>query len=334
MQVLTSHPSFHKRSTVLSKVRQSANSQRHNNQKPSPHPSASGPRIPGPRSLASSQRQDFQGQGQTHAHQGRSSSTLGSSMTQLDHGTSYDATRNAQWNAATNRGSGSSDYGNYGADTTTCGEEMSLPYATSLGAGSLHYSHSDFPLCPTNPMDQACGSNQIFNNAGAYVARLHPPAMGTNQSFSPNQGSSIGNGRNELVADGFAAMDVGSYGLPSGPDFSSYDAYHALPSNWDIQGADLTEPQGMEWSSPLAITPSTSSLQSDYSLPDQQLDAPMSAGLFDGSWPSSAIDSLDQNLDWVPSFSDGEVAPQLLATSGVFDTQRLALSSQSLGICL
>lgn len=228
----------------------------------------------------------------------------------------------------------------YGFNCTTYASDLALTSVAPPASGAYPNAYSDgvpFPSCDVS-MDQTYVPDMNYDESSTYSAGVHFSRMNISQGVS--QGQALNSltcfDGQDILGPGIS--DFQSYGLPGDNLVMESDASMAISgntneydshSNWkcmhDISGVNtMGNAQSTDWSSSIAMTPSTSSLPSEHSYLGQQPDTPVSAVMFDGIW-TTTNGSMDGDLGIVPPFTIGDTAQ--MQPSVYYDDERLAFYS-------
>ena len=258
----------------------------------------------------------------------------GSSIKDLPQKAGLDSASIRQW--AEDTGLEMPEYGCFPQHCSTYADDTSLTTVASAVPAAFPFSHPDTLSVPPR-MYQPYGSEvDLFPSSTATafarmdISRDLPSGQGIDCSVS-YQSEDLALG---LSPQGHLHFDA----LSTAPElrFDSMDMHPSMtlgnpndfdfPSEWNVPlmtgftGANaMGASNSVEWSSPTALTPSTSSLQSD-SL-DQQLGTPISATMQEFSWAPAQAGPMANEMEMITSVGFEETMHARYNNTYV-DTQR------------
>ncbi len=243
----------------------------------------------------------------------------GSSIKNLPQRAGFDAAGIRQWAEDSAAGLEVPEFGCFPQHCSTYADDTSLTTIASAVPATFPFSHPDTLSVPPQ-MYQSYGSEVDLFPSSTATAEAHFARMDISRDLPSGQGIDCPvsyQGEDlalSLSPQGHLPFDA----LSTAPDirFDSMEMHPSMtlgnpndfdfPSEWNVQlMTGYAGPNAMgtsnsvEWSSPTALTPSTSSLQSD-SL-DQQLGTPISATMQEFSWAPAQAGPMANEMEMIPS---------------------------------
>ncbi|KAL2038179.1 hypothetical protein N7G274_009127 [Stereocaulon virgatum] len=277
--------------------------------------------------VVSTHGQDHSRNIQEYTHGGLKAHAPSTSLKNSNRSAAYNAARISRWAEDSATGPELPGNGTYSQAYSTYGDEI---FSTSAASGSFSYLPPDAIQDQPASVYQPCGPNMHYfasNSTSSAEACLARMDIGQDIGFDfpvSYQGEQYPNGipaqvngqfdsltnANELVR--FDTMELH-------PSVAFADTNELpLSTGWETQLIDgfsgtnvLGTTQSAEWSSPTALTPSTSSLQSEHSFLEQQLETPVSANMQDVEWSVTHPMALATDFGTVPSMSVEEMQARL-----------------------
>ena len=242
----------------------------------------------------------------------------GSSIKDLPQKVCFDAAGIRQWAERSAAGLEMQDFGCFPPHCSTYADDTSLTTVASAVPATLPFSHPD-TLSVQPQMYQPYGSEVDLFPTSAASAAAHFARMDISHDLPSGQGMDCPvSYQSEDLAFGLAPQGHLNFDdLANAPDlrFDSMDLHPSMTlgnpndfdfsAEWNVQltGYAGTNAMGtsnsVDWSSPTALTPSTSSLQSDTL--DQQLGTPISATMQDFAWPPTQAGPMATEMEMIPS---------------------------------
>ena len=243
----------------------------------------------------------------------------GSSIKDLPQRAGFDAAGIRQWAEDSAAGLEMPEFGCFPQHCSTYADDTSLTTIASAVPATFSFSHPD-NLSVSPQMYQPYGSEVDLFPSSTATAEAHFARMDISRDLPSGQGIDCPvSYQGEDLALGLSSQGHLQFdALSTAPDlrFDSMEMHPSMtlgnpndfdfPSEWNVQlmtGYAGANPMGtsnsVEWSSPTALTPSTSSLQSE-SL-DQQLGTPISATMQEFSWAPAHAGPMATEMEMIPS---------------------------------
>ena len=289
--------------------------------------------------VALSQGQDPAMNAQGSVRKEQTARGQGSSIKDLPQRAGFDAAGIRQWAEDSAAGLEMPELGCFPQHCSTYADDTSLTTLASAVPATFPFSHPDTLSVPPQ-MYQPYGSEVDLFPSSTATAEAHFARMDISHDLPSGQGIDCPvSYQSEDLALGLPPQGHLHFdALSTAPDlrFDSMEMHPSMtlgnpndfdfPSEWNVQlmtGYAGTNPMGtsnsVEWSSPTALTPSTSSLQSD-SL-DQQLGTPISATMQEFSWAPAQAGPMANEMEMIPSVGFEETMHARYNNTCV-DTQR------------
>ena len=309
------------------KKRSSGASQKRSNMHAGSHPSESCHANQRSQNVVPSHGQGHSRNSQEHAHGGLTAHVPSTSLKSSNQSAAYNAARISQWAENSATGPEHSGNGTYSQAYSTYGDEM---FSTSPASGSFSYLPPDAIQDQSASVYQPYGPNMncfASNSTSSAEACLARMDIGNDVGFDFPVGY-----QGEQYPNGIPAQVNGQFDpLTNANELVRFDTMELHPSvafantnelplsnAWETQLMDgfsganaLGATQSAEWSSPTALTPSTSSFQSEHSFLEQQLETPISATMQDVDWSVTHPMALATDFGAVPSMSVEEMQVRL-----------------------
>ena len=243
----------------------------------------------------------------------------GSSIKDLPQKACFDAAGIRQWAERSAAGLEMQDFGCFPPHCSTYADDTSLTTVASAVPATFPFSHPE-TLSVQPQMYQPYGSELDLFPTSTASAAAHFARMDISHDLPSGPGMDCPvSYQSEDLALGLAPQGHLHYDdLATAPDLR-FDSVELHPSmtlgnpndfdfsaEWNAQlmtGYAGTNAMGtsnsVDWSSPTALTPSTSSLQSDTL--DQQLGTPISATLQDFTWAPAQAGPMATEIEMIPS---------------------------------
>lgn len=243
----------------------------------------------------------------------------GSSIKDLPQKACFDAAGIRQWAEHSAAGLEMHDFGCFPSHCSTYADDTSLTTVASAVPATFPFSHPD-TLSVQPQMYQPYGSEVDLFPTSAASAVAHFARMDISHDMPSGHGMDCPvSYQSEDLALGLPPQGHLNFDdLATAPDLR-YESMELHPSmtlgnpndfdfsaDWNVQlmtGYTETNARGtsnsVDWSSPTALTPSTSSLQSDTL--DQQLGTPILATMQDFTWAPAQAGPMATEMEMIPS---------------------------------
>ena len=243
----------------------------------------------------------------------------GSSIKDLPQRAGFDAAGIRQWAENSAAGLEMSEFGSFPQHCSTYADDTSLTTVASAVPGTFSFSNPD-TLSVQSQMYQPYGSEIDLFSSSTAIAEAHFARMDIGRDLPSGQGIDCPvNYQGEDLALGLPPQGHLHFNASSTAPELRFDTMEmhpsmtlgnpndfALSSEWSAQlmtsyaGTNaMGTSNSVDWSSPTALTPSTSSLQSDFL--DQQLETPISATMQEFNWAPAQAGPMAAEMEMIPS---------------------------------